>query len=75
MTGKVVYCGPSIKHVVKQYTVYEGEISPLLKEFTEEHPLAKALIVPVEDFAQFRIRVERPKTRENNIYRKLLSEL
>lgn len=70
-----VYCGPSVRGVVRQYTVYAGEIPAVLKEFISKHPLAKGLLVPVERFAQTRQRLETPGTTEAILYRKIQSEL
>lgn len=40
-----VYCGPSVKGVARQYTVYTGEVPPVLVEFIKEHPEARGLVV------------------------------
>ena len=47
----VVYCGPTIKGVAPQYTVFVGGIPEKLTEIAEEHPVVKALIVPREKLA------------------------
>ena len=76
MTSKgIVYCGPSVKNVVRQYTVFEGGVTPMLNEFLDAHPIAKAFLVPVDDFAGFRVRVETRGTRENTLLRMLQNDL
>lgn len=50
--GPVVYCGPTVRGVAKQYTVFSGGIPEALEDFSERHPEVKALLVPVEQFAE-----------------------
>lgn len=50
-TEQVMYIGPSIHRVALRNTVYSNGISPMLKEFCEKNPSAKALIVPVSELA------------------------
>ena len=54
-----VYCGPSVRGVARQYTVYaSGNTPAALDEFVKQHPAAKNLLVPVERFAQTRKALE-----------------
>ena len=46
--GTVVYCGPSIKGVAKQFTAYNNGIPEGLKAATEKNKVLTALIVPLE---------------------------
>ena len=39
-TGPVVYCGPSVRGVARQYTVYAGTIPAALADFIQAHPAA-----------------------------------
>lgn len=43
----VIYCGPTIAGVAKQYTVYKGELPPALKEAISALPAMKELIFPL----------------------------
>ena len=43
--GTVVYCGPSIKGVAKQFTAYNNGIPEGLKAATEKNKVLAALIV------------------------------
>ena len=70
-----VYCGPSVRNVARQFTVYHGGIPDALKEFIKEHRAAKGLIVSVERFAQVRTRLETPGTGEFILFRKVRAEL
>ena len=70
-----VYCGPSVRNVARQFTVYNGGIPDALKEFIKEHRAARGLIVGVERFAQMRTRLETPGTGEFILFRKVRAEL
>lgn len=70
-----VYCGPSVRGVARQFTVYTGGIPDALKEFIKEHRAAKGLLVSVARFAQVRTRLETPGTGEFILFRKVRAEL
>ena len=74
-TGPQVYCGPTVRGVAKQYTVYSGGIPEELTRFIQAHPEAAGLVVPVEKFAQTRRRMETAGTAEAILYHKIKSEL
>jgi hypothetical protein len=71
----VVYCGPSIRGVARQYTVYTGAIPEALTEFIQSHPAAKALLVPTEKFAATRANLEKAGSAEAILYKTIKSEL
>lgn len=72
----MVYCGPSIRNVARQYTVYsDGEMPEGLRGFLKKHPEAKGLVVPVERFAQCRRQLEKKGTAEAVLYAKIKSKL
>lgn len=50
--GTVVYCGPSIKGVARQYTAYNNGIPEGLKQAAEKNKILAALIVPLEDLQE-----------------------
>ena len=70
-----VYCGPTVHGVAKQYTVFHGGIPEALEDFSERHPEVKALLVPVEQFAETRRKMETAGTAEAILYHKIKSEL
>lgn len=70
-----VYCGPSVRGVARQCTVYPGELPEALRAFLNEHPAAAGLVVPIDLFAEVRRRVEIPGTAESILYNKIKSEL
>lgn len=71
----VVYCGPSVRNVARQYTVYNGGIPDALKQFIMEHPAAKGLLVSVDRFAQVRIELETKGTAKSILFKKVLEDL
>lgn len=73
--GPKVYCGPTVRGVAKQYTVYTGGVPEELEAFFKAHRAAETLLVPVEKFAETRRKLETPGTAENMVYRKVKSEL
>lgn len=70
-----VYCGPSVRGIARQYTVFQGEIPELLAGFVKEHPIAEALIVSTKDFAETRRKLETAGTAEAILYKQIKSEL
>lgn len=70
-----VYCGPSVRGVVKQYTVFTGNIPEPLQAFIGKHPEAKALLVAVDRFAETRKKIETAGSAESILYHKIKSEL
>lgn len=70
-----VYCGPTVRGVAKQYTVFRGGIPEALEAFIAIHPEAGALVVDVERFAETRKRLETEGTAEAILYGKIKSEL
>lgn len=71
-----VYCGPSVRGVARQYTVYAaGTLPAALKGLMEKHPEAAALTVPTERFAAVRRALGTKGTAEAILYEKLLEKL
>lgn len=71
--GAQVYCGPTVRGVAKQYTVYAGELPEELTAFIQKHPEAGALVVPVERFAETRRKLEQAGTAQAILCRKIKS--
>ena len=71
-----VYCGPSIRGVTRQYTIYQGGGLPApLKEVVNRHPEAAKLIVSVGKFKAMRRRLDTPGTQEAKLYKALKEAL
>lgn len=73
-TGPVVYCGPSVRGVARQYTVYAGTIPAALADFSGP-PGGQGLLVSVGRFAQVRSNLGRSGTAEAILFQKFKSEL
>lgn len=75
-TCPCVYCGPSVRGIAHQFTVYpNGELPETLREFMKEHPAAAGLVVDIDRFAEVRRRIETPGTAEYILSNKIKSEL
>lgn len=63
-TGPVVYCGPSVKNTVKQFTVYSDSdtLPNAVADFLNRIPAARGLMVPIDRFADTRAALENPKS-------------
>lgn len=70
--GQVVYCGPTVRGVAKQFTVYAGRIPEALEQYAQEHPAARGLIVPVERFPTVREALRKKGTAEAILFEKLM---
>lgn len=46
--GVVVYCGPTIPGVAKQYTIYNNGLPAALEKRAEEIPEIRGLLVPLD---------------------------
>lgn len=73
--GTVVYCGPSVRGVAKQYYTYHDELPAPLKEFIKAHPAAKGLIVPLERFPEVRRALDSANSAESILFAKIKKEL
>lgn len=74
-TGPRVYCGPTVRGVAHQFTVFPGELPEALNAFLHDHPAAVGLVVNMDRFAEVRRRVEVTGTAENILYNKIKSEM
>ena len=68
--GAVAYCGPTVKGIAPQYTIFVDGLPEKLKEKVEQVPLLNALIVPLNKLAEMRVKIEQDGTRENILYKK-----
>lgn len=70
--GPLVYCGPTVKGVAKQFTVYTNGLPATLEKYMEEHPAAKALTVTMDRFATVRENLRKAGTAEAILFEKLM---
>lgn len=71
----LVYCGPTVRGVAKQYTVYHGRLPAALVTFLAKHPAAQCLCVPLEDFAKTREGLNTKGSPQATLYKTVLNEL
>lgn len=71
----LVYCGPTVRGVAKQYTVYHGRLPAALVTFLAKHPAAQCLCVPLEDFAKTREGLNTKGSPQATLYKTILNEL
>lgn len=69
--GPLVYCGPTVKGVAKQFTVYTNGLPAALEKYMKEHPAAKALTVTMDRFAAVRANLRKAGTAEAILFEKL----
>ena len=62
-----VWCGPSVKGVAAQYTVFT-EMPEALEKLVEQHPAARGLVAALDKFPQMRRALERSGTKESAWY-------
>ena len=67
--GTVVYCGPSIKGVARQYTAYNNGIPEGLKQAAEKNKILAALIVPLEDLPEAMRHLRQKSGRIHTLYK------
>ena len=66
----VVYCGPTIKGLAPQYTVFVGGVPAKLAEKMEAIPVLKALTVPREKLSDLLVIVVHDGSREKTLYQR-----
>lgn len=57
-SGPVVYCGPTLPGIARQYTVYQNGIPVPLAEALAETPLLKGLVLPLDCLPEARRSIE-----------------
>lgn len=67
--GTVVYCGPSIKGVARQFTAYNNGIPEGLKQAAEKNKILAALIVPLEDLPEAMRQLRQKSGRIHTMYK------
>ena len=71
----LVYCGPSVRGVARQFTVYYGKLPAALVSFLAKHPAAQSLCVGLDAFAKTRAALGVKGTAEAELYKMILNEM
>ena len=69
-----VWCGPSVKGVAAQYTVFT-EMPKQLEALVEQHPAARGLVAALDKFPQVRRKLEESGTKESAWYNEVKHSL
>lgn len=69
-----VWCGPSVKGVAAQYTVFT-EMPKQLEALVEQIPAARGLVVALDKFPQVRRKLEESGTKESAWYNEVKHSL
>jgi hypothetical protein len=68
--GPVVYCGPTIPGVAKQYTTYTNGTPTALAEAIEKNKVLGGLVVPLDQLPEVRRQFHAGTGRYYTLYRK-----
>ena len=71
----LVYCGPDVVGVAKQYDVFTDGLPAGLEELKEKIPAVCALIVPVKEVADTRKALQQKGSAKHNIFMKVKKEM
>lgn len=71
----VVYCGPTIKGVCRQYTAFSNGVPDGVKAIIEKAPEVSALIVPVEELGKIKKELNTPNSAAALIYLSTIKSL
>lgn len=67
--GTLVYCGPTIPGVAKQFTFYRGGVTAGLKAAQERRPVLRALTIPLDQLPEAMKQLEMKHGRIYALYR------
>lgn len=75
--SQVIYCGPTLprEYGLSQYQVFVGGLPPHVQRVTEQFPVVKTLIVPVEELAQTRISMTKEGSAEAAQFQEILTAI
>lgn len=76
--GFCVYLGPSIRGIVQQGTIYEGNLETVKRQLApaiEKYPRIAALISTGDELAENRVRIKNKGNYLFEEYRKFIAEL
>lgn len=68
--GTVVYVGPDMPGIAKQYAVFNNGLPEALKEFIKDRPVFRQLVVPVGQLTQVNVELGKEGSAMNALYRR-----
>ena len=74
-TAAVVYCGPTVRGVAKQFAVYQNGMPLYLRALGERIPEVRALTVPLDKFAETRQALQNGDSTQSILYARICRKL
>lgn len=71
----VVYCGPTVRGVAKQFAVYQNGTPLYLRALGEKIPEVRALTVPLDKFAATRQALQNGDSTQSLLYARICRKL
>ena len=71
----LIYCGPDIGRVLKQYSVFIGPLPADAMEIIKKHPCVKKLLVPASQYHKVSTLVQTQGTIENYWFNRVFEEM
>ena len=71
----VVYCGPTVRGVAKQFAVYQNGVPMHLRALGEKIPEVRALTVPLDKFAETRQALQNGDSTQSLLYARICRKL
>lgn len=71
----VVYCGPTVRGVAKQFAVYQNGVPVHLRALGEKIPEVRALTVPLDKFAATRKALQNGDSTQSLLYARICRKL
>ena len=71
----LIYCGPDIGRILKQYSVFIGPLPADALDIIKKHPCVKKMLFPASEYHKVGTLVHTPGTIENYWFNKVLEEM
>ena len=71
----LIYCGPDIGRVLKQYSIFIGPLPLDAMEIIKKHPCVKKLLFPASQYHKVSTLVQTAGTIENFWFNRVLEEM
>lgn len=72
--GTYIYCGPTMKHVIKEGDTFTNGIPKAVSELVNENHLVKQLLVPIDRLIETKRKLKEEGSVENITYQTLRKE-
>lgn len=72
--GTIIYCGPTIKGVVKQYASFTNGVPKKVQEYANSNKAVSRLLVPISEFIETKKNIVIKGTVENSSFNSILDK-